>query len=120
MDRFSDDFFNTKEIGILTLEFIGSEQLKDLMENTQFGWSHEFKQGATWGMAMLMVYLNATATRFHCSPEALNKLNQETQKDENETSNTLEDEKIDKEFDNRVVETSKDENVDSINSKEKV
>lgn len=113
MDRFSDDFFNTKEIGILALEFIGSEQLKDLMENTQFGWSHEFKQGATWGMAMLMVYLNATAARFHCSPETLDKLNQETQKDNCKDEDENEDEDKNKEVGNRVVEVDKCEDDDS-------
>ena len=71
------------------------------MENTQFGLSPEFKQGATWGMAMLMVYLNATAVRFHCSPETLEKLNQETQKD------NCKDEDENKEVGNCVVEIDK-------------
>ena len=64
-NRFSSDFVNVKEIGCLTLDFIGSDKLKELFESAECGETKEFQNGARWGMAMLMVYLGAEATHFY-------------------------------------------------------
>ena len=65
LNKFSNDFINTKEIGNLILDFISSDKLKELFNSAECGQTREFQNGARWGMAMLMTYLGAEATHFY-------------------------------------------------------
>lgn len=65
LNKFSSDFVNVKEIGYLTLDFIGSDKLKELFTTVECGQTKEFQNGARWGMAILITYLGAEATHFY-------------------------------------------------------
>lgn len=41
-NKFSFDFVNVKEIGCLTLDFIGSDKLKELFTTAECGQTKEF------------------------------------------------------------------------------